>query len=129
MRAEVTPLQPLAAQTKAQSNAAGPARRINGRFAKGYSGNPAGHKTFAANQALAQKRSAELFRALIAELGGKVSAVDMAFASQAAAMLAKAEISTKHRVHLTTKAGAIIDRLRARYPQSKRIPTLKELGL
>jgi hypothetical protein len=127
----MTLLQPLAPQSKAQTNpsgAAGPPRRINGRFAKGYSGNPAGHKTFAANQALARKHADQILAALRAELP-KLSAVDLAFAMQASAMLAKAAISEKHRAHLTTKASAIIRELRERYSQPKRIPTLKELGL
>ena len=118
----------LAAQSKTQikpSGAAGPSRRINGRFAKGYSGNPAGHKTFAANQALIRKHAAELLKALRDEFSGKLSAVDLVFAEQAALMLAKAQISEKHRVHLTTKAGAIIERLRERYPARKQsVPTL-----
>jgi hypothetical protein len=124
----MTPLQPTATQTKAQIKPSGPARRINGRFAKGYSGNPQGHKTFAANQALARKHADEILAALRAELP-KLSAVDLAFAMQAAAMLAKASISEKHRAHLTAKAASIIERLRERYSQPKRIPTLKELGL
>jgi hypothetical protein len=123
----------LEPQSKPQSSATGPARRINGRFAKGYSGNPTGHATFAARQAAAQREADAIFKALCDELAGKLSVVDLAFARQAAAMLAKASISEKHRVHLTTKAQIIIDRLRERYPapaaKRGRLPTLKELGL
>jgi len=104
-----------------------PNRRINGRFAKGYSGNPAGHKTFAATQALIRKQADALLKALRDELGSKVSAVDLAFAEQAALMLSKASYSEKRRVYLTTKAGAIIERLRARYPRSGRTPSLGEI--
>jgi len=56
-----------------------------------------------------------------------VSAVDLAFAEQAALMLSKASYSEKRRVYLTTKAGAIIERLRARYPRSGRTPSLGEI--
>jgi hypothetical protein len=106
-----------------------PSRLSNGRFARGHSGNPHGPKVYLERQAASKAHAAELLKALAAELGGKLSAVDLAFASQAAAMLAKAHYSEKHRVHLTTKAGAIIDRLRARYPAKKRLPSLRELGL
>jgi len=51
----------LVEQTKPQCSALGPPRRINGRIAKGYSGNPAGHRTFAANQALILGRSCPLW--------------------------------------------------------------------
>jgi hypothetical protein len=120
-------LPTLEAQSKTQdspSGGAGPSRRLNGRFAKGYSGNPQGHKTFAANQALIRKHAADLLKALCAELSGKLSAVDLAFAEQAALMLAKAQFSEKHRVHLTTKAGGIIERLRERYPSHSSAPPL-----
>jgi hypothetical protein len=124
----MTRLSTTAPQPKSQATpqaSAGPSRRLNGRFAKGYSGNPQGHKTFAANQALIRKHSADLLRALCAELGSKLTAVDAAFAEAACDMLAKAQISEKHRVHLTTKAGAIIERLRERYPgRKKAAPTL-----
>jgi hypothetical protein len=126
-------LSTIEAQAKAQdspSGPAGPSRRLNGRFAKGYSGNPQGHKTFAANQALIRKHAGELLKALCAELSGKLTAVDLAFAEQAALMLAKAQMSEKHRVHLTTKAGGIIERLRERYPARKRSappPSLQEV--
>jgi hypothetical protein len=83
----------------------------------------------AANQAAAKEHAATLLKSLLDELGSKPSAVDLAFAQQAAAMLAKATISEKHRVHLTNNAHAIIDRLRQRYPARKRLPSLKELGL
>ena len=122
-------------QSKTQSatrSPAGPARRINGRFAKGYSGNPAGHRTFAANQAAVKAHAATLLKALLDELSGKVSAVDLAFAEQAAAMLAKATVSEKKRVWLTNNAHSIIDRLRERYPAAakrRRLPTLEEYGL
>jgi hypothetical protein len=126
----------LEPQSKPQSSTAGhagPPRRINGRFAKGYSGNPAGHRTFAANQAAVKAHAATLLKALLDELYGKVSAVDLAFAEQAAAMLARAAISDKKRVWLTNNAQSIIERLRERYPvpaaKRGRLPTLKELGL
>jgi hypothetical protein len=104
-------------------------RLKNGRFSKGFSGNPRGSLAFFERQQAARKHADELLEALKAELGGKLSAVDLAFAMQATAMLAKASISEKHRVHLTTKAGAIIKGLRERYARPDRRPTRKELGL
>jgi hypothetical protein len=119
----------LVEHVKPQSAPSGPARRINGRFAKGYSGNPAGHATFAARQAAARKHADVLLKALLDELGSKPSAVDYAFAQQAALMLAKANVSEKRRVYLCNQAHMIIDRLRARYPAKKRLPSLKDFGL
>jgi hypothetical protein len=106
-----------------------PNRLANGRWAKGFSGNKNGAKAFLARQAAARKHAATLLKALRDELGGKLTAVDLAFAEQAALMLAKAQISEKRRVYLTREAHSIIDRLRDRYPARKRALTLKELGL
>jgi hypothetical protein len=103
-------------------------RLKNGRFSKGFSGNPRGSLAFFERQQAARKHADELLAALRAELP-KLSAVDLAFAMQATAMLAKASISDKHRAHLTTKAGAIIKGLRERYARPERRPTRKELGL
>jgi hypothetical protein len=60
----------------------------------------------------------------------KLTAVDLAFAEAACDMLAKAQISEKHRARLTTKAGSVIERLRERYPsrkQSSPPPSLQEV--
>jgi hypothetical protein len=103
-------------------------RLKNGRFSKGFSGNPRGSLAFFERQQAARKHADELLAALRAELPN-LSAVDLAFAMQATAMLSKAAISDKHRAHLTTKAGAIIERLRARYSRPQQRPSRKELGL
>jgi hypothetical protein len=104
-----------------------PNRLANGRWAKGFSGNKSGAKVFAARQAAAKKHADTLLKALVDELGRKLSAVDMAFADQACAMLAKATYSEKRRVYLTNQAHQIIDRLRERYGDRKRSLTLGEV--
>jgi hypothetical protein len=103
-------------------------RLANGRFARGHSGNPRGPQVYHARQQAARKHSATLLKALVAELG-KLSPVDLAFAEQATAMLAKASISDRQRDRLTLKAGRIIDRLRERYAQKPQPKSLEEYGL
>jgi hypothetical protein len=97
------------------------ARLANGRFARGYSGNPRGPQVYHARQQAARKHSAALLKALVAELG-KLSPVDLAFAEAACDMLAKAQVSDRQRDRLTLKASKIIDRLRERYAPQKADP-------
>jgi hypothetical protein len=104
-----------------------PNRLANGRWARGQSGNPRGAKVFAARQAAARKHAAVLLKALLDELGSKLSAVDRAFADQACTMLSRATYSEKRRVYLTNQAHQIIDRLRERYGDRKRSLTLGEV--
>jgi hypothetical protein len=115
-------------QAKAEVFDQEPSRLSNGRFARGHSGNPRGPQVYHARQEAARKHSAVLLKALVAELG-KLSPVDLAFAEQATAMLAKASISDRQRDRLTGKAGKIIDRLRERYGSKKPQPSLEEFGL
>jgi len=114
---------------KIQPTPQAPARRLNGQFAPGHSGNPTGYKAFIARQQAIRAQADALLKALRDELGSKVSAVDIALAQSAALMLAKATVNEKHRVTLTGRAQRIIDGLRERYPARKRLPTLRELGI
>jgi hypothetical protein len=77
-----------------QGSAQDGARLRNGRFAPGHSGNPHGHKAFLAKQRAREAHEAELLQDIIAQAGGELSAVDMAFAKAAAELLAKAAFDT-----------------------------------
>jgi hypothetical protein len=119
----------LTPQENSRLNPQEPSRLRNGRFAKGFSGNPRGPKAYLLKQAAIQKRAAGLLKALVTELGGRLSPVDLAFAESACAMLAKSAFIDKpeRRVWLTNHALKIIDRLRGARP--KRAPSLEEFGL
>jgi hypothetical protein len=89
-------------------------RRANGTFAPGVSGNPQRHLQHVERQRLMRAKEADLLRAITDDAGGELSALDLAFAQQAAAQLAKAEYTSQSdlKVRLTRSAAMLVDRIR-----------------
>ena len=90
-----------------------PTRTRTGQFAKGVSGNPLG-RLGKGSARLREARRQEIFSAIVQDCGGKLTALEVAFATEAARMLATVATSEDPAlgVRLTNGAARIIDRVK-----------------
>lgn len=111
-----TDLQRTDAQVREQDIA----RLRNGRFAKGHSGNPRGHKTFFEKLERQKVRERELYTAIVAETGA-TSALQLTLARAAAKGFARADFIEKpgEVLALTRNAAQLCDRIRASVAAAK----------
>jgi hypothetical protein len=91
------------------------ARTRAGRWRKGVSGNPKGGALGKISEAEQEAKRAELYAAILKDVGGPLTPLEEAFAIEASRQLARAATSKDDalRVRLVNASAKIIDRVRA----------------
>jgi hypothetical protein len=91
------------------------ARTRAGRWRKGVSGNPKGGALGKISEAEQEAKRVDLYQAILKDVGGPLTALEEAFAHEAARQLVRASTSKDDalRVRLVNAGGKIIDRIKA----------------